>query len=489
MLDHGPADDILADVASRPVALPKYLTLARGLERQLRSGAFRVGDRLPSIRQLRHDHRVSAATAVSCYLWLERQGYIRARAKSGYYVGRLPDRNGAMPATTSPPARPIALRANHLAAGLERPTSRRVLDLGPAVLSPALLPVNRLNRSVRTVLAAFTDSVATTEDVRGSVRLRRQIARLMFRQGTECKPDDIIVTAGSTEALSLAIRAATTPGDVVAVESPGCFEMLQGLEAMNLHALELPHKSGGGLDLDLLRRAVRRHKVKAVMLNATCHNPTGECAPDPLKADLARFAARHGVAIIESDTFGDLVYEGVRPRTVKSFDTTGRVLQCGSLAHFVAPGFNVGWISAGRFQPEVERLKRISNLGGEKLAQLALADFLESGAFDRHVRRLRTELWRTIESARDEVLRHFPAGTRVSRPQGGYVLWIQLPDGHDGEAVRRRAADAGIHFLSGSVFSPSAHYRPYLRLACGYPFEILKPAIRTIGSLVRAQAH
>jgi DNA-binding transcriptional MocR family regulator len=482
-------DAILTGVAS-PGALPKYLTLARGFERQLRSGTFRVGDRLPSVRQLRRDHRISAATAVSCYLWLERQGYIRARPKSGYYVGRLPDRDTAPPETAPAARRPVAIR-HDLSTGLEAPAAVNgspVLDLGPAVISAALLPVGRLNRSVRAVLSAFEDSVATYEDERGSLRLRRQMARLMFRQGTQCKPDDIIVTAGATEALSLAVRATTSPGDVVAVESPGCFEMLRGLPALGLRALEIPHHPDG-IDIDLLRAAVRRHRVKAVMLNATCHNPLGDCATDARKADLARLADRHGVAIIESDTFGDLVFSGVRPRTVKSFDEAGRVLQCASLAHFVAPGFNIGWISGGRYQPAIQRLKQVSNLGGSRLNQLALAEFLESGAFDRHVRRLRTDLWRTVECARAEVLRHFPAGTRVSRPEGGFVLWIQLPDGHDGDAVRRRAASAGIHILSGAVFSPNRLYRPYIRIACGHPFAVLKPAIRAIAGLVRRTTH
>jgi DNA-binding transcriptional MocR family regulator len=165
------------------------------------------------------------------------------------------------------------------------------------------------------------------------------------------------------------------------------------------------------------------------------------------------------------------------------------VVQCASLSHFVAPGFNLGWVSAGRYQPAVERLKLLSSLGGAAIAQLALAEFLESGAFDRHVRRLRVELWRSVESARQEVLRHFPAGTRVSRPEGGFVLWIQLPETNDGEIVRRRAASAGIHILSGAVFSPNRLYRPYIRIACGYPFEVLRPAIRTIASFVRPATH
>jgi DNA-binding transcriptional MocR family regulator len=311
----------------------------------------------------------------------------------------------------------------------------------------------------------------------------------MFRQGSDCRPDDIIVTAGATEALSLAIRAIAAPGDVIGVESPGCFEMLQGLQALHLRALEIPHRAGGGLDLDELRVAVRKHRVRAVMLNATCHNPIGDAATDGMKADLARFAARHRIAIVESDTFGDLMFSGLRPRTVKSFDRAGRVVQCSSLAHFVAPGFNLGWISAGRYQPTVERLKQLSSLGTASITQLALAEFLESGAFERHVRRLRIELWRSVESARQEVLRRFPAGTRVSRPEGGFVLWIQLPEHNDGEDVRRRAAEAGIHILSGSVFSPNRLYRPYIRLACGYPFDVLGPAICTIASCVRPATH
>jgi DNA-binding transcriptional MocR family regulator len=480
---------ILADVADRAPELPKYLSLARRFERQLRSGTLRVGDRLPSVRQLRREHRISLATAISCYLWLERQGYVRARSKSGFYVGRLPQRDSPVPDTAPGARRPVTVREDFVAALDPTIVAPAGLDLGAAVISPALLPLTRLNRSLRTAISAFEDSAVKYEDSRGNPRLRRQIARLMFRQGTECRADDIIVTAGATEALSLAVRAVTSPGDVVAVESPGCFEMLQGLQTFNLRALELPHRPGVGLDAEALRLAVRKHRVKAVILNATCHNPTGHCATDAVKAGLARFAGRHGIAIIESDTFGDLVFSGVRPRTVKSFDEAGRVLQCGSFSHFVAPGFNVGWISAGRWQPNVERLKLLSTISGAGITQLALAEFLESGGFDRHVRRLRIELWKTVESARDEVLRHFPAGTRVSRPEGGFVLWIQLPDGNDGEAVRRRAAAAGIHILSGGVFSPNRLYRSYIRIACGYPFEVLKPAIRTIGSMVRASTH
>jgi DNA-binding transcriptional MocR family regulator len=468
-----------------PEGCPKYLRLAKNFERQLRAGVLRVGDRLPSIRQLRDAHQVSAATAVGCYLWLERQGYVRARPKSGYFVRGAPVTEGPAPDValrTRKPA-PVRVAASLAAAGVTDAVPQ-VIDLGPAVIDAALLPTRRLNRSVRLAFSAFADHAVKYEDPRGNLRLRRQIARLVFRQGANCSPDDVIVTSGSTEALNLAIRVVAGPGDVVAVESPSCYETLQVLEAHHMRALEVPHVRHEGIHLEQLSAAVSRHRVAAIITNATCHNPTGDCADDTHKARLVAFAEEHDIPIIESDTFGDLVFAAPRPRTLKAFDSTGLVIQCGSLAHYIAPGFNLGWIDAGRWQGAVRHLKSITNVANARLPQLALAEFLESGAFDGHLRELRVALWRSLDAARDEVLRSFPSGTRVSAPEGGFVLWIQLPDGFDGTAVAARSAAAGILILPGTAFSVNSQFRQYIRLACGHPVESLRPAIRRLAKLL-----
>jgi DNA-binding transcriptional MocR family regulator len=333
-------------------------------------------------------------------------------------------------------------------------------------------------------MSAFDDHAVRYEDPRGNLRLRRQIARLAFRQGATCSPDDVVVTSGSTEALNLAIRAVTTPGDVVAVESPSCYETLQVLEALHLRAVEVPHVAHQGIDLHLLEAAAARHRVAAILTIATCHNPLGDCVDDASKARIVSFAEHHGIPVIESDTFGDLVFGGPRPRALKAFDTSGLVLQCCSLAHYVAPGFNLGWANAGRWRAQVQHLKSITNVANARLPQLALAEFLESGGFDTHLRDLRVALWRSLDAARDEVLRSFPAGTRVSQPEGGFVLWVQLPDGLDGVDVAARAATAGITILPGTAFSASHQYRSCIRLACGHPADVLRPAIRTIARLL-----
>ena len=467
---------------TRSDATPKYLRLAKTLERQMKSGVLRVGDRLPSIRELRDAHQISMSTAVGCYLWLERQGYVRARPKSGFYVSRPPLADGPQPVFIPRIEGPVPVRLPDLRVPL--PDRARSIDLGPAVIDASLLPSKRLNRSLRMALSAFDDSAVRYEEPRGNLRLRRQIARLMFRQGATASPDDIVVTAGATEALSLTLRAITRPGDVVAVESPGCYEFLQALETFDLRAVEIPHVTGTGIDLTLLAEAIRNHRIAAVLVEATCHNALGDCASDESKAALVALGAAHDIPIIEGDPFGELVFSGPRPRPLKAFDSTGVVLQCSSLAHYVAPGFNLGWASAGRWQPEVERLKSFSSVAGTRLTQLAMAEFLESGAFDRHVKALRLVLWQTVDAARQEILTRFPKGTRVSRPDGGFVLWIQLPDGHDGADLQRRAAALGIRVLPGVAFSPSKQYVNCVRIACGYPIDVLKPALRTLSQLL-----
>jgi DNA-binding transcriptional MocR family regulator len=446
---------------------------------------LRGGDRLPSVRQLRDEQQVSAATAVGCYLWLERQGYIRARPKSGFYVSRTPLPEGPAPSVGLKVRGPVTVQLSDISRDAASVTvAPDVIQLGPAVIGPALLPTSRLNRSIRIALSAFADSAVRYEEPRGNLRLRRQIARLVFRQGASCSPDDIIVTSGGTEAFNLSIRAVAQPGDVVAVESPGCYEILQVLESLRMRAVEVPHVPQKGLDLDLLAGAAKRHRLKAILVNATCHNPLGDCVDDANKAALVAFASAHDVPVIEADTFGDLVFSGERPRTLKAFDTTGIVLQCSSLAHYVAPGFNLGWANAGRWQAEVERLKSFTNVASARLPQLAMAEFLESGSFERHVKHLRNVLWQSVEASRQEVLRSFPDGTRVSRPDGGFVLWIQLPETFDGIEVQRRAAASGINILPGALFSPTHQYRNCIRISCGQPFDVLKRAIRTLASLL-----
>jgi DNA-binding transcriptional MocR family regulator len=462
---------------------PKYLQLARRFEKQMRTGVLRVGDRLPSVRQLHVEHNVSVATAVGCYVWLERQGYVRARPRSGFYVRHPPDAELVEPSIARRPRGPVTVQ---IPATLAPQPVR--LPMGMAVIGPELLPRTRINRSLRLALSAFADHAMRYDDPRGNVRLRRQLARLAFRQGITCTPDDILVTTGATEAFNLSVRAVARPGDIIAVESPGCYRLLQALETLGMRAVEIPHVAGRGMSLDWLKAVVGRHPVKAVLVTATCQSPTGDVGSDESMEELVAFATEAGLAVIESDMFGELVWNGERPRSLKSFDTSGIVLYCASLAHYVAPGLNLGWLVAGRWQDDVVRMRASASVGSAALPQLAMAEFLESGAFDKHVRRLRRALADIVPRAREEILRLFPAGTRVTSPGGGFVLWVQLPPGYDGTALTESARRAGIEILAGEMFSAAGQYRDCVRIACGHPLDKVRQGIRVLAKLLADEA-
>jgi DNA-binding transcriptional MocR family regulator len=289
------------------------------------------------------------------------------------------------------------------------------------------------------------------------------------------------------EALNLAIRAVAKPGNVIAVESPSYFGVLQVIESMGMRALEVPTHPREGLDLEALETAIHRHRVKACVAIPTCHNPLGFVMPDSRKEALVRLLARHEIPLIEDDVYGDLAFAETRPRAAKSFDRDGGVLLCGSFSKSIAPGLRVGWIHPGRFQGEVERLKLLGTLATASLPQWTVARFLESGGYDRHLRRLRVAMARQVELVSQAVARYFPPETCVSRPEGGFVVWVELPEGYDTVALHQAALDSGISISPGPIFSASGRFRHCLRLNCGSAWcERIDRGLLTLGRLAEA---
>jgi DNA-binding transcriptional MocR family regulator len=286
------------------------------------------------------------------------------------------------------------------------------------------------------------------------------------------------------EALNLAVRAVARPGDVIALESPTYFALLQIIESLGMKAIEIPTHPRSGMDLDALSRAIRKHRVRACISMLNCHNPLGFIATDEYKKNLVQLLTRHNVALIEDDIYGDLAFDGTRPKTAKTFDTKGIVLLCSSFSKVLAPGFRIGWIEAGRYRDAVRRLKFINTLNSPSLPQLAIAEFIESGGYDRYLRGLRETLARQVQLHGQAVTRHFPEGTRISRPAGGYILWLELPKRVDSLKLYRAAAAQKISIVPGVIFSPSGQFRHHIRISCGHPLdETIERALITLGKL------
>jgi DNA-binding transcriptional MocR family regulator len=465
---------------------PLYIRIAESLARQMARGVLRPGDRVQSLRELSGRQRVSMSTAQQAYLWLETRGYLEARPQSGYYV-RTPF-SELIPEPEFETRKKAQARAagSHgiLADFLTSANDPAAVPFGAGCASPELFPCGKMNLILRRIVNRNPFHGTRYEFPPGWEALRRQIARRALDMGCAFSVRDLIVTGGALEAVGLSLRAVARPGDTVAVESPTYFGILGNIAAMGMKVVEIPTHPQRGMDLDQLARAIRQHRVKACIAMANCHNPLGYVLPDDYKRALVELAARSQVALIEDDIYGDLAFDGPRPRTAKSFDRKGTVLLCSSFSKVLPPGYRVGWVAPGRFRAEVERLKLVTTVAAPTLPQMVIAEFLESGGYDRHLKRLRTTLRGQVEVVRQAIAKYFPAGTRISRPAGGYMLWIELPRNIDAIKLYRAALAEHITILPGTVFSASGRYRNYIRINCGHAWsEIHDRALLTLGRL------
>jgi DNA-binding transcriptional MocR family regulator len=441
------------------------------------------------VRKLREQHGVSLSTVLEACRLLEDRGLVRARPQSGHYVQDRPTATQREP----DPSRPsrdarhvdaaLALKLNLGVGNPQEPT------LGAAVQGPELMPMAALNRHLTQVLRHQPAACHSYDAPPGSPALRRVVAQRGGDSGWTVGPDEIVVTSGAKEAVYLSIRAVTRPGDTVAVESPTYYALLEVVASLGLRVVEIASHPRRGIDIDDLDRALRAQPIAALALVSNFSNPTGACMSDEDKARLVALLDEHDVPLVEDDVYGDLVFEGPRPRPVKAFDRRGSVLYCSSFSKTLSPGMRVGWAVPGRHQNELELLKLVVNQATAVAPQLAIAGFAESGGFDRHLRRVRAMYRDQMARTIDAVARHFPASTRMTRPEGGHVLWVQLPEGVDALALYDAAAARGIRIAPGPLFSASMACRGFIRLNTGFPWsDATDRKIATLGRMVAERA-
>ncbi len=448
------------------LATTLYTEVADEIRRAISSGALRAGDRLPSVRQLSRQRGVSVSTVLQAYAQLEAAGVLHARPQSGHYVRTR--RSVPEPRSVRTPIDTSAVSVSSLVASVYSTCQEEaVVPLGAAYTPYALLPTRRLQKILAAEVRAASHGGAELDEPRGHLPLRQQIARRSLDWGCQLSPDEVIVTYGATEALNLCLLAVAQRGDTVAVESPTFFGTLQMLEAHGLRALEIPSHPRHGMRLDALEEGLKRHSVAAVVAVPNFSNPLGSLMPDANKEKLVAMLARRDIPLIEDDIFGDLHRGPARPRVARSFDRRGLVLLCGSFTKTLAHGYRVGWVAPGRFQDRVQLLKHSQTVATTTLPQRAIATFLEGGGYDRHLRALRRKLAESMHRLEGAVAEHFPDGTRMTRPQGGMLLWVELPRRVDAIELYRRALAEGITIAPGPVFSARQRLNHFVRLNAG----------------------
>lgn len=446
---------------------------------------LRPGDRIPSIRRLSSQMDVSISTVLQAYLLLESKGLIEARPQSGYFVKVRVDKLPPEPKTSSPSASATPVGVSELVSKmLEAARDPEIVPLGAATPSHELLPLNQLNRAIAAIARRRGPAAINYDLPPGNEALRRQVARRSLDWGCNLSLNDIVTTCGGMEALNLCLRAVAKPGDTIVIESPTFFGILQVIESLGMKALEIATHPRDGMDLEALEHAIKRNRVKACMMIPNFNNPLGSCMPDKNKRALVDMLSRREIALIEDDIYGDFYFGNRRPKTAKAFDREGLVLLCSSFSKTLAPGYRVGWAAPGRFKFHVEQLKFMNTLATATLPQMTIAQFLESGGYDRHLRRLRKALATQVQLVSLAISRYFPEGTRVTRPLGGFVLWVELPKSVNSLELHRKALREKIGIIPGSLFSPKQRYQNFIRLSCGLPWsDRLEQALINLGRL------
>jgi DNA-binding transcriptional MocR family regulator len=470
---------------------PLYEQVADKVARLIQQGTLQTGDRIPSVRQLRSQLGVSMTTVLEAYRLLESEGLVEARPQSGYYVRSQQQDLPPEPSISAPEAiaTPVGVGSlvSEILAAARNPA---MFPLGASVNSPALLPTLKLNR-VLAKIARHADVNSNVYDLPpGNEHVRRRIARRSLTWGGSLTAEEIVTTCGCMESLNLCLKAVAKPGDVIVVESPVFYGFLQILESLGMKALEIPTHPRDGVSLEALETAIHIHPVKACLLTPTFSNPLGSCMPEENKQQLVEMLAQFQIPLIEDDVSGDLYFDANRPKPANAFDREGMVLLCSSFSKVLAPGYRLGWTAAGRFQPQVERLKYANTLSNPVLLQLAIAEFLQSGSYDHHLRQLRQAYAIQVQRMSQAVSQFFPKGTKITRPQGGFLLWVELPETVDSLELYQQAMQQNISIVPGPIFSTTQKYQNCIRLNCGYPWSReVEQAVNVLGQLAGAIAR
>jgi DNA-binding transcriptional MocR family regulator len=462
-----------------------YEELAEDLTGLIAKGTLRAGDRLPSVRVLSDQRGVSISTVLQAYLLLESRGFVETRPQSGHYVRST--RLALVPEPRRPRVSSTATKvtvSDLIARVYGASRDPNVVLLGGGYMSPALLPTERLNRGLAAVARAAGGAGIAYDPPPGLPALRRQVARRAAECGVALRADELVTTVGTMEALHLCLRAVARAGDTIIVESPAYYGVLQLIESLEMRALEIPSNAGTGIDLGMLDAALRQQRVKACLVVTNFSNPSGALMPDDAKRELVKMLARRDIPLIEDDIYGDLHFDGARPRPARAFDRHGLVMLCGSFSKTLAPGYRVGYVAPGRYRDAVERLKFAQTVATPTLAQMAIADFLENGGYERHLRRLRRALSEQVARVSEAIAEHFPAGTRISRPRGGFLLWVEMPPGKSALELHDRALARGVSVAPGPIFSAKQRFTSCIRVSCGYPWsESIERGVRTLGQI------
>ncbi|MDO9583303.1 MAG: PLP-dependent aminotransferase family protein [Desulfomicrobium sp.] len=436
---------------------PVYAQISGHFRAAILADNLRPGVRLPAVRTLAANLGVSRGTVESAYAELMAEGLVTSRQGSGYYVlphapgeVEIPPRSGGWPAWQDRLSYAGFEAMSAYLPEVSRQTDWIALDGGAC--DPRLFPMHEFRRLLGQVMRR--DGVAAVEygEIAGFGPLRATLAQVLASQGIQTGPGNILITAGSQQALSLVAGLILPPGSSVVVERPtyaGALDVFRS-RGLRIHTVGLDED---GMDMDELEEILACHKPGLIYTIPNFHNPTGTCLSGQRRRQLISLAGRFDVPVLEDDYVGDIRYEGHAQPTLKSLDPDGRVIYMSTFSKMLIPGLRVGFVVAdGPVYAHLLRSKRCHDLATCNLIQRALKDYVSVGRYHAHLQRSCVLYRRRRDAMLAALERHLPPGSSWLRPKGGLFVWVNLPEGVKASDLLPRACEEGMVFAPGGNF-------------------------------------
>ncbi|WP_462188693.1 MULTISPECIES: aminotransferase-like domain-containing protein [unclassified Frankia] len=363
--------------------------------------------------------------------------------------------NAAPPAAAVPglAARAGAVRTSPVREILALTARPEVISFAGGLPAPELFDADGIRRAYDRVLAEEPRRVLQYSATEGDPDLRQAVADRLARRGLPTRADDLLITKGSQQALTLLSAALVEPGDAVLVEDPTYLAALQCLGLAGARVVPVPTDEHGILP-DRLAETVARERPRLLYLVPTFQNPTGRTLSAARRAAVARVAAEQGLWIVEDDPYGELRFQGTREPWIASFaDAADRTVLLGSFSKIMAPGMRLGWLRApAMLRRACVIAKQAADLHTSTVDQAAAARYLADADPDLHIARMCAAYRERRDALLDGLAWALPPGSSWNRPEGGMFVWARLPDGHDATALLPGVVEHDVAYVPGAPF-------------------------------------
>lgn len=462
-----------------------YLKIAKAVAKQIQSGTLQFGDRLPSLRSAQKLYNVSLNTVKQAYMELESLSLVESKPKFGYFVSQTSQRKLALPSiSTINISEKEKMDEDLLKKVFDTISKPDITQFALGIPGDNFLPLAKMKKSIINVAKNKKDSGTAYEPVQGNEHLRREIAKWTLVLEGKITEDDLVITSGAMNAIYNCLMAVTKPGDSVAVESPVYFGILQAIQLLGLKAVEIPTHPIYGVDLDALKKVLPT--ISACCFVTDFNNPLGFQMPDENKKELVRLITEFNVPLIEDDIYGNVYFGSERPKPCKYYDEAGLVMWVNSVTKVLAPGYRIGWVAPGKFKDKIIRQKLIQTVCSPSFYSDVIADFLEHGRYDHHLKSFRQKLYGNYLQIQRAINTYFPDNTKMSEPKGGFMLWLELDKKICTEDLYNEALSRKINFAPGRMFSQHNQFQNCMRLNYALEWtDRVESDIETLGKMIK----